>query len=108
MSGSLVRWSTREKSYAKKVLDKAYKRLTNQLIEDVKAKVSEIKKPEDMWKLQEYLNIQRKRVEGLFEFRTTVMLDSFATLIKEGWIRLDQLSMLSEEKYRLLEKETRS
>ncbi len=54
--------------------------------------------PKDMWSVQDYLGRQRRETDEKYDYRYSVLISVFAQLIGEGWIDLDDLDGLAEDK----------
>jgi hypothetical protein len=98
MKTTLEGWTEAEQSIARQAFDHAYSRAIDQLIQRVKASVDDLHDAETVWKLHDYLSIERHTIEGRFDFRLQGILFVFASLVKEGLLDLQELSGLEAEK----------
>jgi hypothetical protein len=53
---------------------------------------------ESLWQLHDFLSIQRHVVEGRFDFRLEGILFVFASLVKDDFLRLEELQGLDADK----------
>jgi hypothetical protein len=64
----------------------------------VKQKAEGLDSVESLWQLHDFLSIQRHKVEGRFDFRLEGLLFVFASLVKEDFLKLEELQGLDGEK----------
>lgn len=91
-------WTITEETIAKKAFDIAYKREISALIELVRSKASSLTEIEDMWSLHDFLSVKRHEVDGRYDFSLPMLIFVFAGLVKDGWLRLDELEGLNANK----------
>lgn len=91
-------WSQTEQNIAQAAFDKAYNREINALIKEINEKASVISQIEDIWGLHDYLSARRHEIDGKYDYRYSVLIFVFARLLKEGWLRLDELEGLAVDK----------
>lgn len=91
-------WSHTEQNIAQVAFDKAYNREINALIKEINEKASVISQIEDIWGLHDYLSARRHDIDGKYDYRYSVLIFVFARLLKEGWLRLDELEGLAADK----------
>ncbi|MFQ6537166.1 MULTISPECIES: hypothetical protein [Aphanothece] len=103
METTLEGWTETEQSIARDAFDRAYSRAIDQLIQRVRASVEGLETAETVWKLHDYLSIERHTIEGRFDFRLQGILFVFASLVKEGLLDLDELSGLEAQKLAKIE-----
>jgi hypothetical protein len=92
------KWSKTEKQIAKKAFEKAYKGECADLAGRIRSKAEEIKEPADIWRLQDFLNKKAKEIENKYDYRYSVLILVFAKLIKDGWLKVEDLKGLGQEK----------
>lgn len=56
------------------------------------------KTPEDIWELHDFLTEKRKEIDEKYDYRYSVLIFVFGRLLREGWIALDDLEGLDEDK----------
>jgi hypothetical protein len=93
-----VNWSKTEKKIAREAFDKAYERECAYLAGRIREKAEQIKKPEDIWELHDFLTEKRKEVDQKYDYRYSMLELVFARLIKDGWLDYADLKGLNEEK----------
>jgi hypothetical protein len=99
-SGSLreQKWSPGEKSVARKAFDGALERELASITQEVKRRASGIKAPSELWELEEYLSECRKEINSKYDYRYSMLLIVFGQLVRQGWLGIDELRGLSEDK----------
>jgi hypothetical protein len=95
---SEIGWSNIEENVAKEAFDKAYQREIATLIEEVRAKASNLAEINDMWILHDFLSARRHDIDGKYEYRNSVLIFVFSRLVKEGWLNINELEGLDKDK----------
>jgi Photoprotection regulator fluorescence recovery protein len=98
MQMSEIGWSIIEETVAQEAFEKAYQREINSLIEEVREKASTIAEIDDMWLLHDFLSARRHDIDGKYEYRNSVLIFVFARLVKEGWLKINELEGLDRDK----------
>ena len=93
-----LKWSKTEKNLARKAFDLAYQRECEAIATKLKDMILAVTKPEDLWKIHDYLTEQRKRTDKKYDYRYSVLILVFARLVKEGWLKVHELEGLREDK----------
>jgi (p)ppGpp synthase/HD superfamily hydrolase len=93
-----LKWSKTEKNLARKAFDLAYRRECEAIATKLKDMILAATKPEDLWKIHDYLTEQRKRTDKKYDYRYSVLILVFARLVKEGWLKVHELEGLREDK----------
>ncbi|MDX2214745.1 MAG: hypothetical protein SFY66_15765 [Oculatellaceae cyanobacterium bins.114] len=93
-----VAWSDSEKKIAQEVFRKAYEREISALIKEVREQASTITELDEMWRLHDFLSARRHELDGKYDYRYSVLVFVFATLVREGWLHLDELKGLDADK----------
>ncbi len=91
-------WSKTEKEVARQAFGRAYERECKELSNKVKEMANTAKTPEDIWELHEFLTEKRKEIDEKYDYRYSVLILVFGRLLREGWIKLDDLEGLDEDK----------
>ena len=91
-------WSKTEKEIARQAFGRAYERECKELSNKVKEMANTAKTPEDIWELHEFLTEKRKEIDEKYDYRYSVLILVFGRLLREGWIGLDDLEGLDEDK----------
>ena len=92
------KWSKKDKSIARAAFDKAYEKECNQIIGKLKQKALRLSDPEDIWELHNYLSEIRKEIDKKYDYRYSVLIMVFAILLKQQWLKIDDLEGLSADK----------
>jgi hypothetical protein len=92
------KWSDREKKVARRVFDSAVQRELAETIVDFKARVADLRGPDEMWALEQYLRERRHEIERKYDFRYSQLIWVFGQLLREGRIQEDDLAGLTEGK----------
>jgi hypothetical protein len=95
---TLEGWTETEQSIAREAFDRAYRRAIAKLIARVRASVEELESADTVWRLHDYLSIERHTMEGRFDFRLQGILFVFASLVKDGLLDLSELDGLETQK----------
>ena len=98
METNLTGWTEQEQAVGITALNLAQTRTIERLIADLHRQVIELTSADQIWQLHDFLSIQRHGIEGRFEFRQESILFVFASLVKEGFLNLDELQGLDAEK----------
>ncbi|OPX37962.1 MAG: hypothetical protein B1H12_03500 [Desulfobacteraceae bacterium 4484_190.2] len=93
-----IRWSKTEKKKAKEAFEKAYERECAELARKIRAKVKELSGPDDIWRLHDFLTERRRELDEKYDYRYSALIFVFARLIKEGWLSLEELDGVGEDK----------
>ena len=93
-----LKCSKTEKQIAKKAFEKAYERECGDLAKKIQSEAEKIKEPADIWRLQHFLNKKVREIDNKYDYRYSVLILMFARLIKDGWLMIDDLKGLGQEK----------
>jgi hypothetical protein len=91
-------WSKREKQIAHAAFEQALAREAAALVTEVRAKVHSITELGDLWQLEQFLRDKRHALAQRYDYRYSVLLYVFADLIQAGWLSLDDLAGLADDK----------
>lgn len=91
-------WSTTELSAAHHLIDLAYQREISTVLATVQQQAATLDESEALWQLHDFLSTKRHEIDGKYDRRDSVKIFTFAQLLKEGWISLDELDFLSDAK----------
>jgi hypothetical protein len=98
MQVSDVEWSKIEQQIAQEAFEKAYQREIQALIKEVREQANAIAQIDDMWHLHDFLSARRHQVDGKYDYQYSVLVFTFASLVKEGWLQLNELEGLDKTK----------
>ncbi|MEL7036337.1 MAG: hypothetical protein AAFO04_12050 [Cyanobacteria bacterium J06592_8] len=93
-----IEWSSAEKELARQAFEKAYQREIAALMKVVREQAGQISRLDDIWLLHDFLSARRHDIDGKYDNRESVLMFTFARLVKEGWLHLDELKGLETEK----------
>jgi hypothetical protein len=91
-------WTTKEIEISQRVLNKAYQRETETLVVEVRHKINNMTDIEQLWQVHDTLSAKRYDLDGKYDAREPMLIFTFAQLLKEGWISLEELSGLHQAK----------
>ncbi|MEO1375942.1 MAG: hypothetical protein AAFW70_16820 [Cyanobacteria bacterium J06635_10] len=91
-------WSQTEKTIARQAFDNAYEREIRTLIKDVQQQALQITSLENLWLLHDFLSARRHEIDGKYDYRYSSLVFVFASLVKEGWLHMDELEGLNPDK----------
>lgn len=98
MSLSSLDWSAQEEHIARQAFNTAYERELRETLEQVKSTAQTIVSSEDLWKLHDFLSAKRHEMDGKYDCRSSMLIFVFADLIKGGWMSLEELQGIDEQK----------
>ncbi len=93
-----VSWSAVEKKAARYAFDRAYIKQCELIREKVRKMAAKAASPADLWKIHDYLSKERVRTDRLFDYRYSVLVRVFGTLLHEGLLDTDDLAGLGDDK----------
>ncbi|MEA3433537.1 MAG: hypothetical protein U9R13_03055 [Campylobacterota bacterium] len=96
------KWTKSQKVHARKLFDLALEREYDTLIAEINK--SEIKTRDDVWELYEMLGKKRKELNGKYDYRYSQLIFVFAQLVRGGYLTLEELEPIGEEKLNQIEK----
>ena len=91
-------WSKTEKEVARQTFRRAYERECKKVSDKVKDMANTDKNPDDIWELHDFLTEKRKEIDEKYDYRYSVLILVFGRLLREGWIELDDIKGLDEDK----------
>lgn len=91
-------WNHLEIQISHQVLQKAYGRETATLMAEVKNQTDNMTNIEQLWQVHDLLSAKRHDLDGKYDNRESMLVFTFAQLLKEGWISLEELNGLDSGK----------
>ncbi len=76
----------------------AYDREISTLVQVVREKAGDIHGMDDIWQLHDFLSARRHQLDGKYDDRESALIFVFSSLVKEGWLSLDELDGLDAAK----------
>lgn len=98
MQASEVEWTDIEKKIARTAFDQAYEREIEALLKQIQKQASTLVDLVELWRLHDFLSAKRHEIEGKYDYQYSVLLFVFAGLVKEGWLHLNELQGLDQDK----------
>jgi hypothetical protein len=98
MSATEIEWSQTEQEIAEAAFEKARERELNSVIETVQKAANSITNTDELWRLHDFLSSKRHEIDGKYDYRYAVLILVFSQLLKEGWLSLDELQGLEQDK----------
>jgi hypothetical protein len=95
---TLEGWTDCEQEIARTAFNTAYQRSIDRLVIDVRSQCDNLNNAESVWKLHDFLSIQRHVIEGRFDFRLDGILFVFASLVKDKLLDMQELEGLDAGK----------
>ena len=92
------KWTQEEKVIARRVFDRAYKRECTNILNKVKEMLSRMENPKEIWKIEKYINKERMKIEGKYDYRYSVLFIVFGQLMRDGLIEKSDLQGMGQEK----------
>lgn len=91
-------WTTKEIEISQQVLNKAYQRETETLVAQVQYQINNMTDITQLWQVHDLLSAKRYDLDGKYDARESMLIFTFAQLLKEGWISLEELHGLDQAK----------
>ena len=92
------RWTQSEKVIARRTFDRAYERECTNILNEVKEILSKMESPKEVWKIEDYLDKKRTKVDGKYDYRYSVLISVFGRLLRERLIEESDLKGLQQDK----------
>lgn len=99
-----LKWSEREKKFARLVFDATLQRELSEVMADFKQRAERAQKPDDLWAIEAWLAHRRRDIDTKYVFRYSQLIIVFGTLLREGRITLQQLEGLADDKLSHIER----
>lgn len=98
MQAGELMWSETEQQIAKVAFEKAYERETQTLVQMIRDSADQIAELKDLWKLHDFLSARRHDIDGKYDYDYSELIFTFAQLVKQGWLNLEDLEGLDKTK----------
>ena len=95
------KWTKSQKVHARRLFDLALSREYDALISTINS--MEIKNPDEVWELYEMLDEKRKELNDKYDYRYSRLIFVFALLVRGGYLSLEELDPIGEEKQKQIE-----
>ena len=93
-----LKWSTAEKTVARRAFDLALGRELEAVVGEAKDRAAKLQEPAELWELERWLTERRREIDRKYDYRYSVLLLVFATLLREGNLSEDDLTGLAQDK----------
>ncbi len=80
------------------MFDDAFARECQAIKHEVEARLRQSTNPRDIWLVHDYLSGKRGEVDRKYDYRYSVLIGVFGTLLREGWITDKDLAKLRPDK----------
>ena len=94
--------SPAEKKIARAAFDKAYQNEMNNIKNELVQRVNNLPDLQGVWSIESYLSEKRKEMYRKYDYRYSVLIIVFGTLMREGLINENNLEGLSEDKMEVI------
>jgi hypothetical protein len=91
-------WSREEKAVARRAFDRALQRELEAVVIEAKKRAAKIQQPSDLWDLERYLTDRRAEIDRQYEYKYSVLILVFGSLIQQGMLSEQDLQGLSQDK----------
>ena len=95
------KWTKSQKAHARELFDLALSREYDDLIKTVNS--TKIETPEEVWDLHDMLGKKRKELNGKYDYRYSQLIFVFAQLVRGGYLTLEELEPIGEEKLKQID-----
>jgi len=99
-----LQWSKSEKAAARRIFETAYERESKAIRARLERMVLEASGPKDIWRIHDYLLRERRETDKKYDYRYSVLILVFATLLSEGWLTEQDLRGLHQEKIEMIKR----
>ncbi len=96
-------WSKTEKRVTRAAFDKAYDCECEELLATVRTMAAEMQEPGDLWRIHDFLGKKRREIDEKYDYRYSTLILVFGRLRYEGWLTLEDLDGLREDKLSKIE-----
>jgi hypothetical protein len=97
------KWSGAEKQVAKRAFNAALEREYGKLMHQTREMATEMREGADLWRVHDFLTDKRREIDQKYDYRYSQLIVVFARLIHEGWLSLEELEGLHEDKLAKIE-----
>lgn len=91
-------WSSKEQEAARVAFALAYERDLAHLTRSVQEMSNSIHTLDQIWELHDYLSTRRYEFDGKYDFKPSVLLFTFASMVKDGLLEIGDLEGLELNK----------
>jgi Photoprotection regulator fluorescence recovery protein len=95
-------WSPAEKNAARKAYDAALESALGKIVAEFKKRAAAAATAAEVWEIEDYLRVQRREIDDMFDFRYSRLPGVFALLIRAGHLEQGLLDGLSDDKREII------
>ena len=99
-----LHWSDREKILAREAYDAALEREGKAFLQEIRARMEELKDWRDLWEVGETIEHKRRDMQNVYEFSYSQLLLTFAILIRKGFLHRRELEKLDSKKLEAMDR----
>jgi hypothetical protein len=92
------KWSGAEKQVAKQAFNAALEREHGKIMRQTREMAGKMQEGADLWRLHDFLIDKRREIDEKYDYRYSQLIMVFARLIHQGWLSLEELEGLHEDK----------
>jgi hypothetical protein len=92
------KWTPAEKTAARRAFDLALSHELEAVIREARDRAARINEASELWDLERWLGECRRRIDSTFDYRYSVLLHVFASLLRSGRLTEDDLRGLDPTK----------
>ena len=92
------KWSGAEKQVAKQAFHAALEREYGKIMRQTREMVGKMREGADLWRVHDFLTDKRREIDEKYDYRYSQLIMVFARLIHQGWLSLEELEGLHEDK----------
>jgi hypothetical protein len=97
-------WSPTQKKAAKAAFDLAIERELKSIRDQVATLLKNMPDDHSIWTVEDYLSEKRREFVQKYDYRYSVLMWVFPRLIAEGWLKIEELAGIGEEKVEVFRK----
>ena len=98
MGMNYLTWSKGEKQIARRAFDGAHEREYRDLLHKTREMANGMREPADLWRLHDFLARTLREIDEKYDYRYSVLTLVFCRLLCEGWLKIEELEGLCEDK----------
>ncbi|HTW30464.1 MAG TPA: hypothetical protein VMD76_02225 [Candidatus Sulfotelmatobacter sp.] len=93
-----ISWTPSEKKIARKAFDRALERQCASIKAEAQEMIARAGAPSEIWRVHDYLSEQRRKIDVLYDYRYSVLLETFGAALRDGWLTEVDLAGLHRDK----------
>lgn len=93
-----IPWTQSEKKAARKAFDQAFEKQCASIKAEAEKMIVQAAAPSEIWRVHDYLSEHRRRVDAVYNYRYSRLLEVFGALLRDGWLSEVDLAGLQQDK----------